>query len=71
MMTDVGLHLDPQRLSRYENLTSIEVEARKRLALSAYSWDKILSLTLCRPPTLNKLSISVDDICKSGDAFLR
>jgi hypothetical protein len=64
MMTDIGLHLDPQKLSRYESLTSIEIEARKRLALCAYAWDKILSLTLGRPPTVTKLSISVDDICK-------
>jgi hypothetical protein len=65
MMTDAGLHVDPQRLSKYESLTSIEIEARKRLTLSAYSWDKILSLTLGRPPTLIKLPISVDDICES------
>ncbi|KIW06066.1 uncharacterized protein PV09_03238 [Verruconis gallopava] len=67
MMTDIGLHLDPQRLSRYENLTPVDVEARKRLALAAYSWDKVLSLTLGRPPTLSKLWVSVDDIFDDYD----
>ena len=65
VMADIGLHLDPQRLSRYESLSPMEVEVRKRLAISAYLWDKLLSLMLGRPPTLVRLPISVDDLCKS------
>lgn len=64
MMTDIGLHLDSQKLSKYERLTPTDIEARKRLAFSAYLWDKTLSLTLGRPPSLTKMTISVDDICE-------
>jgi hypothetical protein len=64
MMADIGLHLDPQRLSKYESLSPMEIEARKRLAVSAHLWDKLLSLTLGRPPTLPKLWLSVEDICQ-------
>ena len=64
MMTDIGLHLDYHRISKYEDVTPIELEARKRLGISAFLWDKLLSLTLGRPPTLPKLWISVEDICK-------
>lgn len=64
MMADIGLHLDAQRLSKYESLSPMEIEARKRLGISAYLWDKLLSLTLGRPPTLTKLWVSVDDICE-------
>lgn len=64
MMTDIGGLLDPQRLSRYESLGSLEIEGRKRLGVSAHYWDKLLSLTLGRPSTLPNLGFSVDDICK-------
>ena len=63
-MADIGLHLDPHRLSKYESLSPMEAEVRKRLGISAYLWDKLLSLMLGRPPALAKLWISVDDICK-------
>lgn len=45
MMMDVGLHLDTQKLVESERLTPADLEARKRLYLSAYIWDKTLSLS--------------------------
>ncbi|KAL1619087.1 hypothetical protein SLS54_006939 [Diplodia seriata] len=40
MMKDIGLHLNPKRLNNPERLLPDEFEARKRLFLSAYVWDK-------------------------------
>lgn len=61
MLTDIGLHLP---IHDHERLTAAELECRKRLYLSAYVWDKSLSLSLGRPPALTHLSVSVQDLCK-------
>lgn len=67
MMMDVGLHLDTQKLVELERLTPADLEARKRLYLSAYIWDKTLSLSLGRPPWLTRLPHAIDDILDDLD----
>ena len=62
MMIDVGLHLDTQKLVGSEVLTPADVEARKRLYLSAYIWDKTLSLSIGRPSSLTRLPHAIDDM---------
>jgi hypothetical protein len=69
MMKDVGLHLNPQKLRRLESLDAAELEARKRLFLGAYIWDKSISICLGRPPTLTDMPPSIDDIGKSSGIF--
>jgi hypothetical protein len=70
MMKDIGIHLNAQKLAELEHLRPEDLETRKRLYLSAYIWDKSVSLSLGRPPSLNDLPHSVDDICKKP-ALLR
>ena len=62
MMTDIGLHLNIEKLKDLERLTPADLECRKRLYFSAFIWDKTLSLALGRPPTLTKLAHSVEDL---------
>lgn len=40
MLKDLGLHLHQLNGSLLENLEPDDLEVRKRLYLSAYSWDK-------------------------------
>lgn len=47
MMRDIGLHLSPNQLHDYEDLDTGELEARKRLYLSAYVWDKYVDCFSC------------------------
>lgn len=42
MIKDIGLHLNMRRLSDVENLAPEDLEVRKRLFLSAYTWDKLV-----------------------------
>jgi hypothetical protein len=64
MMKDVGIHLNTQKLAELEHLRPEDLECRKRLYLSAYIWDKSISLALGRPPSLIDLPHAIDDICK-------
>jgi hypothetical protein len=66
MMKDIGLHLNPQKLRRLEKLDAADLEARQRLFLGAYLWDKSISICLGRPPTLTDMPQSINDICKSS-----
>ncbi|KAL1887978.1 hypothetical protein Sste5346_009860 [Sporothrix stenoceras] len=52
MIQHLGLHLPKSRSSLLERLEPDDLEARKRLYLSAYVWDKSISLCLGRPPSL-------------------
>lgn len=65
MMKDVGIHLNVHRLAELERLSPADLEARKRLYLSAYIWDKSISLCLGRPPSLTDLPHDIDDIGKT------
>lgn len=67
MMTDLGLHLNFQDLMHLEKLTPVELEVRKRLYCSAYIWDKSMSLSLGRPPSLSKLPSSALDFLDHAD----
>lgn len=67
MMTDLGLHLDLHRLAELENFTPADLELRKRLYCSAYIWDKSLSLSLGKPPSLARLSPTAIDLFDHGD----
>lgn len=51
MALDIGLHLPSDKLQVYvQSLTIEDIEIRKRLFWSCYTWDKILSLYLGRMP---------------------
>ncbi|KAK5048476.1 hypothetical protein LTR84_005566 [Exophiala bonariae] len=51
MALDIGLHLPSDKLQVYvPGLTIEDIEVRKRLFWSCYTWDKILSLYLGRMP---------------------
>jgi hypothetical protein len=67
MMTDLGLHLDLHRLAELEGFTPADLELRKRLYCSAYIWDKTLSLSLGRPPSLTRLSPTAIDLFDHED----
>jgi hypothetical protein len=67
MMIDVGLHLDTQKLVESEILTPADLKARKRLYLSAYIWDKTLSLSIGRPSSLTRLPDAIDDMLDDLD----
>lgn len=66
-MKDIGIHLNAHRLNTLERLQPEDFEARKRLYLSAYVWDKSISLCLGRPPSLTDLPHSVDEILDHCD----
>lgn len=53
MIKDLSLHL-PRRL-RLASTEPDELESLKRLYLSAYAWDKSISLCLGRPPSLTTM----------------
>jgi hypothetical protein len=42
MIKDIGLHLNMRRLADLEKLEPEDLEVRKRLFLSAYTWDKLV-----------------------------
>lgn len=67
MMTDLGIHLDLHQLAEPENFTPADLELRKRLYCSAYIWDKTLSLSLGRPPSLTRLSPTATDLFDHSD----
>lgn len=51
MAIDLGLHVSPDKLQQYStSLSSEDIEIRKRLFWSLYSWDKHISLYLGRMP---------------------
>lgn len=51
MALDMGIHLPSDRLQSFvKSLTPEDIEIRKRLFWSCYTWDKILSLYLGRMP---------------------
>jgi hypothetical protein len=54
MAIDLGIHLPSDKLQAYvKNLTAEDVEIRKRLFWSCYTWDKAISLYLGRMPAFN------------------
>ncbi|KAF2755984.1 hypothetical protein EJ05DRAFT_84599 [Pseudovirgaria hyperparasitica] len=55
MLKDIGLHISPQKLRDADKLSPDDLEARKRVLISAYVWDKTMSICLGRPPTLNDM----------------
>lgn len=67
MMMDMGLHLDIIGLARLERWTPAEIEARKRLYNAAYLWDKTLSLSLGRSPSLTRQPYPASEILDKFD----
>ncbi|KAJ5239420.1 hypothetical protein N7468_004039 [Penicillium chermesinum] len=67
MVTDLGLHLYKGNLEGLEGLDPDDLEVRKRLYLSAYIWDKSISLCLGRPPSLVDLPYSPDSLFDTSD----
>lgn len=52
MIKDMGLHLPLSEAEQLDRLEPDDLESRKRLFCSAYAWDKSISITLGRPPSL-------------------
>lgn len=51
MAVDLGLHVSPDKLQQYStSLSAEDIEIRKRLFWSLYSWDKHISMYLGRMP---------------------
>lgn len=67
MIKDLGFHLDRDPNTLLNDLEPDDLEARKRLCLSAYVWDKSISLCLGRSPSLTKLPHLPDSLLDDGD----
>lgn len=65
MIKDIGLHL-PHRF-RLDTIEPDDLECQKRLYLSAYTWDKSISLCLGRPPSLTHMPYSDDCLFDTSD----
>lgn len=65
MVKDIGLHL-PHR-SRLDAIEPDDFECQKRLYLSAYAWDKSISLCLGRPPSLTSMPYTDDCLFDTSD----
>ena len=55
MLKDLGLHLQSTNNPSLTRLEPDDLEATKRLCLSAYAWDKSISLCLGRRPALSEM----------------
>lgn len=66
MIKDIGLHLNVRR-AKAEDLSPEDIEVRKRLYLSAYAWDKSISICLGRPPSLTDMPYSPDSLLDRSD----
>jgi hypothetical protein len=54
---DLGIHLPSDKLRGYvRNLNAEDIEIRKRLFWSCYTWDKAISLYLGRMPAFTPLT---------------
>lgn len=67
MIKDHGLHIRKDTGALLRNLESDDLEARKRLYLSAYVWDKSLSLCIGRRPSLPDMPYSRDCLLDDVD----
>ena len=67
MIKDLGLHLNSATHRVPEDLEPDDLEARKRLFLSAYAWDKSISLCLGRPPSLTEMPYSPTSLLDHSD----
>ncbi|KAK4936287.1 hypothetical protein LTR10_022815 [Elasticomyces elasticus] len=65
MIKDLGLHL-PRRL-RLASTEPDDLETLKRVYLSAYAWDKSISLCLGRPPSLTTMLYPSDCLYDNTD----
>lgn len=65
MIKDLGLHL-PRRL-RLSSTEPDDLETLKRVYLSAYAWDKSISLCLGRPPSLTTMLYPPDCLFDNTD----
>lgn len=71
MIKDLGLHLNSATHCQTEELEPDDLEARKRLFLSAYAWDKSISLCLGRSPSLTEMPYSPSSLLdETGDSEL-
>lgn len=65
MIKDIGFHL-PHRF-RLDAIEPDDLECQKRLYLSAYAWDKSISLCLGRPPSLTSMPYPDDCLFDCSD----
>lgn len=60
MAFDMGIHLPSDKLQNFvKSLSNEDIEIRKRLFWSCYTWDKVLSLYLGRMPAFTPLTDEV------------
>ncbi|KAH8894379.1 hypothetical protein GQ53DRAFT_717109 [Thozetella sp. PMI_491] len=67
MLQHLGFHLPKAGVELLEKLEPDDLEVRKRLYISAYAWDKSISLTLGRPPTLTDIPYSPLSLFDNSD----
>ena len=67
MIKDLGFHLHRDQNALLHDLEPDDLEARKRLCLSAYVWDKSISLCLGRSPSLTELPHRPESLLDDGD----
>ena len=68
MIKDLGLHLRKDASSLLKHLEPDDLEARKRLYLSAYIWDKSISLCIGRPPALPEMPYPKNCLLDDADS---
>ncbi|OAA58432.1 nitrogen assimilation transcription factor nirA [Niveomyces insectorum RCEF 264] len=67
MLKHLCFHLPKYRNSLLERLEPDDLEAQKRLCLSAYAWDKSISLCLGRPPSFPDMPYSPTSLLDTSD----
>ena len=58
MVSDLGLHHSTAKIATLGNLSTEDLEIRRRLFWSSYFWDKAISLYLGRMPVLLELPLN-------------
>ena len=67
MIRDLGLHLPKPAGHLLTEMEPDDLEARKRLYLSAFAWDKSISLCLGRPPQLREMPYQTECLFDNAD----
>ena len=67
MIKDLGFHLHREPNALLHDLEPDDLEARKRLCLSAYVWEKSISLCLGRSPSFTELPHQPNSLLDDGD----
>lgn len=58
LVDDMGISIDGRKYAGTAKFSSEDIEIRNRLFWSCYFWDKMISLYLGRPPTIQNSAVS-------------